>query len=152
VSFLLDTNVMSEWVKPKPDPQVVRWLADVDEDRVHVTVASFAEIRFGIERLPPGARRERLDVWLRDELPARFEGRVFDIDQRIAHAWGKVMARARRIGRELTTMDACFAATAETHALTLVTRNTAHFGKLGLSLLNPWTGAHEPGTAPDADA
>jgi predicted nucleic acid-binding protein len=143
VSFLLDTNVISEWVKPRPDPQVVRWLADVDEDRVYISVASFAEIRFGIERLSPGARRQRLDAWLQDELPDRFEGRILAIDQRVAHAWGHVMARARRIGREWTTMDACFAATAETHRLTLVTRNTAHFGKLGLSLLNPWTGAHE---------
>src|SRR3546814_3844406 len=70
VSFLLDTNLVSEWVRPKPDPGVVAWLADADEDRLFLSVVTLAEIRRGIERLAPGKRRQQLDAWLREELPA----------------------------------------------------------------------------------
>jgi len=69
-------------VKPHPDPNVVSWLADVDEDRVFISVASFAEIRRGIELMPAGRRRERLGEWATEDLPARFEDRILRIDQR----------------------------------------------------------------------
>ena len=71
MSFLLDTNVVSEWVKPRPDAGVVAWLAEVDEDRVFVSVITLAELRYGIERMAAGKRRTRLDEWLRTELPLR---------------------------------------------------------------------------------
>ena len=74
--WLIDTNIVSEWVKPRPDVGVVRWLDEVDEDRIFLSVISLAEIRFGVERLAPGRRRTRLDAWLREELPARFERRI----------------------------------------------------------------------------
>jgi predicted nucleic acid-binding protein len=138
VSFLLDTNVLSEWVKPQPNPHVVAWLDEVDEDRVFLSVASLAEIRRGIELMPPGKRRDRLTDWLTGSLPARFKGRVLDIDSRIADAWGIVMARGQRTGASVGVMDAFFAATAEVHRLTLVTRNVQHFVKLDISLLDPW--------------
>jgi predicted nucleic acid-binding protein len=139
VSFLLDTNVISEWVKPQPDPNVVTWLAEVDEDRVFMSVASFAEIRHGIEMMPAGRRRERLLNWLIDELPERFEGRILDIDQRVAEMWGLVMARGQKAGVTFGSMDAFFAATAHAHGLTLVTRNVRDFAQAGISLLNPWS-------------
>jgi toxin FitB len=138
VSFLLDTNVVSEWVKPQPDPHVVSWLNEVDEDRVFLSVASLAEIRRGVELMPSGKRRDRLFGWLTGDLPARFEGRILDIDRRIAEAWGIVMAQGQRAGMNVHVLDAFFAATAEVHSLTLVTRNVQHFVKLGIPLLNPW--------------
>ena len=141
MSFLLDTNVVSEWVKPQPHSGVVAWLAEVDEDRVFMSAASFAEIRYGIERMPGGRRRERLAAWLADELPTRFEGRVLGIDRRIAEAWGVVMARGQRSGLAVGTMDAFFAATAEVHGLTLVTRNVRDFDRLGIPLCDPWNTA-----------
>lgn len=98
----------------------------------------FAEIRRGVELVPAGRRRDRLAEWLREELPARFEGRIFGVDQRIAEAWGVVMVRAQRAGVSLGTMDAFFAATAETHGLTLVTRNVQDFQATGVPLFNPW--------------
>jgi toxin FitB len=137
VTFLLDTNVISEWVKPRPNPVVVRWLADADEDRVFMSVASFAEIRHGIERLSDGQRRELLTAWLADELPARFEGRVLAIDRRVAETWGVVLARGQRAGVVVGAMDGFFAATAEAHGLTLVTLNVRDFAKLGVPLLDP---------------
>jgi len=137
VSFLLDTNVISEWVKPQPDLNVVAWLAEVDEDRAFLSVASLAEIRHGIELLPAGRRRHRLEAWLEEDLPARFEGRILDIDSRVAARWGVFMSRGKKAGRPLGTMDAFFAATAEVHGLTLVTCNTRDFEALEVTLLDP---------------
>jgi predicted nucleic acid-binding protein len=138
VTFLLDTNLVSEWTKPRPDPGVIEWLAMADEDRLFISVVTLAELRHGIERLPSGARRKRLDAWLNDELPARFEGRTLPIDTETAHAWGRLMARAQTTGRTLAAMDGFIAATATRHELTLVTRNVADFEALGIRLENPW--------------
>jgi predicted nucleic acid-binding protein len=139
VSFLLDTNVVSEWAKPRPEPRVVAWLAEVDEDRVFLSVVTIGELRHGIERLAAGRRRERLDEWLRDELPQRFEGRVLPIDATVADAWGSIVARRVRAGRPIGAIDAFVAATAEVHGLTLVTRNAADFRASVKTVLDPWT-------------
>jgi predicted nucleic acid-binding protein len=138
VSFLLDTNVVSEWVKPHPHPGVANWLAAIDEDRVFLCVVTLAELRHGIDRLEPGKRRDRLDAWVREELPLRFEKRVLPIDAPIADMWGRIVARSQAQGRTLHAMDAFLAATAEVHDLTLVTRNVSDFEVLGRTLLNPW--------------
>ena len=124
MSFPLDTNVLSEWVKPRPEPGVVAWSAAADENDVFLSVISFAELRRGVELLAAGRRRERLANWIADDLTARFHGRVLDVDGRVADAWGQIMARSQRAGRALGAMDAFFAATAQAHDLTLVTRNT----------------------------
>jgi len=139
VNFLLDTNVVSEWTKPRPDSGVVAWLAEADEDRVFISVITLAELRYGIERMPAGARRNRLDMWVSEQLPARFEARVLPIDTETADTWGRVMARGRTGGRPVGTMDAFIAATAERHHLTLVTRNVSDFDLLGIRLINPWS-------------
>jgi predicted nucleic acid-binding protein len=141
VSYLLDTNVVSEWVKPRPDPGVVRWLAEIDEDRVFLSVITLAELRHGLDRMPEGARRHRLDGWLTTDLPLRFEGRLLPIDGTVADAWGKIMARAQAGGRPMGAMDAFVAATAEVHHLTLVTRNVSDFIVLGQTIINPWSQA-----------
>ncbi len=138
MSFLLDTNVVSEWARPRPDPGVVSWLAEVDEDRTFMSVITLAELRHGIERLPNGARRERLNTWLADELPLRFEERILTIDAATADEWGRVMARGQATGRPVGAMDAFMAASARRHSLTLVTRNVADFNVLGMRLINPW--------------
>ncbi len=138
MSYLLDTNVVSEWVKPRPAAEVVDWLSDVDEDRVHISVITLAELRHGVERLPAGRRRQRLDDWLRHDLPDRFEGRVLTIDAEVAQQWGTIVARRDAAGRPIGVMDAWLAALAETHELTLVTRNTADFDGSVASLFNPW--------------
>jgi predicted nucleic acid-binding protein len=139
VSFLLDTNVVSEWTRPRPNAGVVEWLARVDEDEVFLSVVTFAELRHGIERLAAGARRRRLDEWLRNVLPLRFEGRIVGVDGAIADEWGRLVARREARGRPIQAMDALIAATAQVHGLTLVTRNTADFQPSVKSLLNPWT-------------
>ncbi|GEP55183.1 type II toxin-antitoxin system VapC family toxin [Reyranella soli] len=139
MSFLLDTNVVSEWVRPRPDAGVVAWLAEADEDRVFISVVTLAELRYGIERLAAGQRRRRLDEWLRQELPLRFEGRVLSIDAEVADAWGRLTALREISGRPIGAADAFIAATAEAHNLTLVTRNVSDFDRTVRALVNPWT-------------
>jgi predicted nucleic acid-binding protein len=139
VTFLLDTNVVSEWVKPRPNPGVVAWLAEVDEDRVFLSVVTLAELRHGIERLVNGHRRRRLDVWLREEISLRFEGRVLAVDQAVADRWGEVVAHREAAGRPIGVMDAFIAATAGVHGLKLVTRNEPDFRLTVKEIVNPWT-------------
>lgn len=138
MNYLLDTNVVSEWAKPHPNAGVTAWFNEADEDRVFVSVITLAEVRYGIERLPPGARRTRLNEWLEQEVPSRFEGRILTVDQRVADACGRTIARVEAIGRRIESMDALIAATAETHELTLVTRNVADFESVLKGMINPW--------------
>jgi toxin FitB len=138
VSFLLDTNVISEWVKARPNRGVVAWLAAVDEDRVFISVVTLAELRYGIERMTTGSRRNQLTQWLLEELPLRFEGRVLSINHIIADIWGKIVARSEAAGRPIGAMDAFIAATAEVHDLTLITRNVSDFETSINAIINPW--------------
>jgi hypothetical protein len=138
VGFLLDTNAVSEWVKPRPNPGVIDWMEMADEDRIFISVISLAELRYGVERMAAGRRRSQLERWLQDELPLRFESRVLPVDNTVAEAWGRTVSRAEAAGRPIGAMDAFLAATAETHQLTLVTRNVSDFPLLK-AVLNPWT-------------
>jgi len=105
VRFLLDTDVISEWVKPRPERRVVAWLNAADRDGLYLSVVAFAEIRLGIERLPAGAKRDRLTLWLDHDLAAWFEGRIIGIDLAIARAgrnWSRVLAASA--GRRPSSM------------------------------------------------
>lgn len=139
MSFLLDTNVVSEWLKPRPNAGVVSWLATVDEDQTCLSVVTITELRYGIERLAAGARRKRLDEWLHGELPNRFEGRILPVDLAIADECGRMVARSEAVGRPIEARDAFIAATSEIYGLTLVTRNISHFQPAVKSLFTPWT-------------
>jgi predicted nucleic acid-binding protein len=139
MTFLLDTNVVSEWVKPRPNAGLTEWLSHVNEDAVFLSVVTFAELRFGVERLAPGSRRTRLDEWLRIELPVRFEQRILLVDGAVADEWGRMVARGAQRGRPIGAMDALVASTAQVHGLTLVTRNATDFEGAVKSVLNPWT-------------
>ncbi len=136
--FLLDTNAVSEWTKPRPNPGLIGWMESTDEDRVFISVITLAELRYGVERLAAGARRRRLEAWLAHEVPLRFEGRILPVDANIAEAWGKTVSRSDAAGRPIGAMDAFLAATAEFHHLTLVTRDVSDF-QLLRAVLNPWT-------------
>ncbi|MCK9552488.1 type II toxin-antitoxin system VapC family toxin [Aquamicrobium sp.] len=137
--LLLDTNVLSEVTKPTPDPKVLQWLDQLDEDRSFISVVSLAEIRRGVALMDEGRKRETLAKWLAQDLPQRFEQRVLDVDEPIALAWGDLMALAKRRGRGLSSMDGLIAATATAKQLTLATRNTKDFEGFGISLFDPWS-------------
>ncbi len=139
MSFLLDTNVVSELAKPQPNSGVVRWLDEADEDSLFVSVITLAELRFGVERLAAGARRNRLDLWIREELTERFEGRILGVDAMVAEMWGQVLASSEVQGRRMNLMDCFLAATAMVHGLTLVSRDTGDFAGFLGGLLSPWS-------------
>ena len=137
MNFLLDTNVVSEWTKPRPDSGVVAWLAEVDEDRVFVSVITLAELRYGTERMPAGPTKPTRCVGHQGVARA-VRSSTASIDAEIADTWGRVVARGESAGRPVGPMDAFMAATAERHQLTLVTRNVSDFDALGIRLFNPW--------------
>jgi predicted nucleic acid-binding protein len=139
VRLLLDTNVLSEVTRPRPDVHALQWLDSLDEDRSFISVVSIAEIRRGVALMESGRKRDALAEWLAQELPQRFEQRVIPVDQPVAIAWGDLMGLAKRSGRDLSSMDGLIAATAIAHDLTLATRNIKDFEGLGIELVHPWT-------------
>jgi predicted nucleic acid-binding protein len=140
VKLLLDTNVLSEVTKPRPDARVLQWLDALDEDRCFISIVSIAEIRRGVALMDQGRKREALAAWLADDLPLRFEHRVLLVDAPIALAWGDLMGHAKRRGRGLSSMDGLIAATAIAYQLTLATRNIKDFEDFGIELVDPWVG------------
>ena len=138
MSFLLDTNAISEWQKPRPNPGLTAWTSSANEDDLFLSVVTLAELRYGIERMPEGSRRQRYEQWLEHELLFRFEGRILSVNQAIADSWGRIVALCASKGRPISAIDAFLAATAEVHRLTLVTRNVQHFAVLK-TVLNPWS-------------
>lgn len=137
MSYLLDTNVLSELMQRRPAEAVVRWFQDTPEDALHVSVLTFGEIRRGVERLPGSPRRERLRLWLEQDLPARFEERVLPVTSGVADRWGRLLAAT---SRTLPAIDGLLAATALHYELRMVTRNAADFSRLqGLDVVDPWS-------------
>jgi predicted nucleic acid-binding protein len=133
VRFLLDTNIVSEVRKSRPDPAVVRWFDAQDADSLYLSVLTLGEIRDGIERLraKEAARAQALAMWLGD-LAGIYADRLLPVDQSVAEEWGRL-----RAFRPLPVVDGLLAASARVHGLTLVSRNERDFKSLGVSVLNP---------------
>jgi predicted nucleic acid-binding protein len=136
--FLLDTNVISEVVRPRPEPLVLEWLEAADESLLYLSVLTLGEIRKGLALLPQGKRRTQLETWLEVELLARFSERILPIDAGVSERWGLLAAEATRRGKTLAAIDALLAATAFHFNLTLVSRNVNDFAPTSVPLLNPW--------------
>jgi predicted nucleic acid-binding protein len=136
--LLLDTNVLLEVTKPRPDEGVLKWLHGLDEDRTFISIISIAEIRRGIALMDSGRKRDALGEWLTHDLSQRFENRTIPVEGPVAMAWGDLMALAKRSGRGLASMDGLIAATAVAHQLTLATRNTKDFEGFAIDIIDPW--------------
>lgn len=136
--FLIDTNVISEIVRPKPNANVVEWVQGTDESLLHLSVLTVGEIRKGISLLPEGRRRAALQGWLENDLLLRFSGRILPIDMAIADRWGRISASARAKGAPIPVIDGLLAGTAMHHNLTLVSRDESFATLAGIELLNPW--------------
>jgi predicted nucleic acid-binding protein len=137
--FLLDTNVISELVKAKPEPKVTKWIEATDETLLYLSVLTLCEIRKGITSLPQSARRVALEVWLDHDLALRFSDRILPIDQQVADRWGQIAGSVAARKSPLPVIDGLFAATALHHNLTLVTRNTRDIAATGVPAFDPWT-------------
>lgn len=138
MNYLLDTNLVSERMKPRPNPGVVQWLDRVDEAATFLSVVTIMEVRYGIERILHGQQRNQLERWLTADLPLRFDGRILPVDIAIADLCGSLVARSEGLGRPMEVRDAFIAATAEVYGLTLVTRNVSDFESVLRSIISPW--------------
>ena len=137
--FLLDTNVISELVKVKPEPRVTKWIETTDETLLYLSVLTLGEIRKGIASLSHSRRRAALEAWLDHDLALRFSDRILPIDQPVADRWGRIAGNAAARKSPLPVIDGLFAATAQHHNLILVTRNTRDIATTGVPAFNPWT-------------
>jgi predicted nucleic acid-binding protein len=135
VSYLIDTNVLSELRKREPAVNAANWLAARPATTLYLSVLTLGELRKGIEALPENPRKLALLDWLEVELPSFFAGRILPVDAAVANRWGRLQARA---ARPLPAIDSLLAATALTHGFTLVTRNLRDFDHPELQVLDPW--------------
>ena len=135
MSYLLDTNVISELVRPKPAKIVLDWFANIPSEALHISVLTLGEIRKGVEQMPDGVRREKLRLWLEHDLVDWFGTRVLPVDVLVADRWGRLLAS---VGRPVPSIDSLLAATALRHELRVVTRNEKDFDYPGLQVVNPW--------------
>lgn len=138
MKYLLDTCLISELVKKEPNPSVVSWLDQQEEQTLFLSVLNFGELQKGISKLPDGVKKEELQAWVTHELAERFTGRIIGIDLDTALCWGRLQGEAERQGEKVPVMDALIAAVAATHGLTVVTRNVKDMERCGVRVCNPW--------------
>jgi toxin FitB len=136
--WLLDTNVLSELRRPKPDAKVVQFISSQPLDLLYVSVVTFAEIRFGIELVKEVARRMELNEWLEHKLRPMFDDRVLEISEDIMLKWRLLVEEGRKSGHTFAQPDLIIAATALHHGLTVVSRDTSEYQMANVPVLNPW--------------
>ena len=138
--WLVDTNVISELRKPRPEKRVVSFVSQQPLDVLFISIVTFAEIRFGIERLDDAAKRARISAWLENEMRPLFEDRVLPLSEDILLKWRLIIEEGRKNGYTFSHPDVLIAATAAHHGLTVVSRNTREFVAASVSTFDPWTG------------
>jgi len=135
LSYLVDTNVLSELRRKQPDANVAQWFSVRPAGTLYLSVLTLGEIRKGVEAMTDQNRKLPLLDWLETDLPAFFEGRILPVDNAVAELWGRMQAKA---GRPLPAIDSLLAATAQHHGLMLVTRNVRDMDGLDVVVINPW--------------
>jgi toxin FitB len=137
---VLDTNVVSEALKPSPDEAVLRWLAEQNREVVFTTAITQAEILYGVELLPSGKRRSRLYAAVERLFVDEFPERVLPFDSHSALIYPKIVATRAELGRPISQFDALIAAVCQSRNAMIATRNTSDFEDCGLTIVNPWNG------------
>lgn len=137
MNYLLDTCVLSEFLKKQPFQKAIDWVTTQDEESLYVSVLTFGEIRKGVSRLPDSRRRSELSAWL-DSVIERYDARALPIDKATAISWGDLKSGLESKGIVLPAIDSLIAATAIEHNLTFVTRNEPDFAPTGVKILNLW--------------
>lgn len=136
--WLLDTNILSELRRPRPEPKVVRFVSAQPLDSLYVSTVTLAEIRFGIERVADAGRRAALNDWLAHTVRPMFAQRVLQVTEEIMFKWRLLVEDGRKARHTFSQPDLIIAATALEHGLTLVTRDTGEYEKARVPILNPW--------------
>ena len=137
--WLLDTNILSELRRPKPERKVLAFVAAQPLELLYISTVTLAEIRFGIELLPDVARRSALNDWLAHKVRPMFEQRVLAITEDIMFKWRLMVEEGRKVGHTFSQPDLIIAATGQHHGLTIVSRDTADYVKAQVTVVNPWT-------------
>ncbi len=137
--YLIDTNVLSETLKPRPEPKVTAWFAEQNPENLFLSSISLGELARGASRVKEPAKRDLLMRWVEDDLVSQFQDRILPFDQDAAILWGRIMGDGDNTGRQKPMADAQIAAVAKRHGLTLVTRNTKDFRGMDVALVNPWS-------------
>ena len=136
--IIVDTNVISEPLKPQPDGTVLKWLERQAVASLYMTTISLAELLVGVEKLPDGRRKELLASGLKPLLSKLFGTRILSFDEAAAGAYAKLVSRARAAGRTISVLDGQIAAAAQVRGFAVATRDTQPFTAAGLEVLNPW--------------
>ena len=136
--WLLDTNIISELRRPRPEPAVVGFVAVQPLESLFISTVTLAEIRFGIELVTDASRRAELNDWLALKVRPMFERRVLPISEDVMLKWRLLVEEGRKRGRTFSQPDLIIAATALHYGLTVVTRDTADYAEARVPLLNPW--------------
>ena len=136
--IVLDTNVLSELMRPEPDTQVLAWANGLDPEDIAITAMNEAEILHGIALLPTGRRQQALRESWEELMTSLFQGETLPFTSEAAQWYGELVSRRVRLARPIATADAVIAATALAHRAQLATRNTGDFEAIGLELINPW--------------
>jgi toxin FitB len=136
--WLLDTNVISELRRPRPNARVRAFVAGQPLDQLFVSTVTFAEIRFGIESVGDAIRRAELNDWLLHKVRPMFEQRVLEVSEDVMFKWRLLVEDGRKAGHTFSQPDLIIAATALQHGLTVVTRDTGDYLRARVPLLNPW--------------
>ncbi len=136
--YLLDTNVISEAIKPHPDANVLNWLETNRSSLTYISAITIGEIEQGIVRSPSLRRAKELRGWLETELKPKFRNRILGLDDKTMTTWGRITGEALNQGRPASLFDSLLAATAITHQLTLVTRNVKDLSMFTVNTFNPW--------------
>jgi predicted nucleic acid-binding protein len=136
--ILLDTNVVSELIKPRPDPGVESWIAAQPSTSLFLCCPGEAELRYGVAILPAGRRREKLMAALEGMLAEAFADRILPFDGPAAASYAEIAAARRLAGRPISQFDAQIAAIAKSRGASLASRNTKDFVGCGIVLIDPW--------------
>lgn len=136
--YLLDTCVLSDGARPDRFPRLAEWLEDQDAEDLAISALAVGELRYGIQRLDAGRKREQLKRWLETGLLADFGGRILPIDKSVADAWGLLRAAGEEAGRPLPITDGLMLATAQVRGVTFVTRNLTDVEGRGVAVLSPY--------------
>jgi predicted nucleic acid-binding protein len=136
--ILLDTNVVSEPLRPTPDARVIEWIDAQPLETLYLSAITVAELRAGVALLPTGKRRSNLHGYLEKQVLPMFAGRVLPFDMACTNAYSELLAKVRAAGRGIETADAFIAAVAIANGFTVATRDTSPFQAAGLTVINPW--------------
>ena len=139
MSYLLDTCLLSELLKTRPNAGVAEWIEGTDESICFVSALTLGELRKGIEKLADGQRKDEIRNWFERDVIARFAGRILSADLEVCLRWGRVSSESERIGHPRPAIDALLASTALVHGMVLVTRNERDFAHMPVRILNPWS-------------